>query len=159
MITDVENLVSDAVNEVFTTMLSFPIQRETPKTEATNGEPHIAGSVGFIGRLTGIVYIYSTCRLAKKITAQLVGMTETEITGEEMVNDAFGELANMVVGQLKSRLCDRGMPCVLTIPSIVRGSHFSIEPVSSTERGVLSFRCLESQVIVEVLLKANRANN
>lgn len=37
----------------------------------------------------------------------------------------------MVVGHFRSRLADRGIPCVLTIPSIVRGHQFGIEPVSA----------------------------
>ena len=87
------------------------------------------------------------------MASRMLSMPEAEIEGNEMVNDVMGEVSNMVVGNIKSRLCDRGMECVLTIPSIVRGNHFSIEPVSSTERNVMSFRCEGSQLVVEVLLK------
>ena len=46
------------------------------------------------------------------------------------------------------------MPCVLTIPSIVRGSNFSIEAISSTTRRVLCFRCKDSHnLVVEILIK------
>jgi chemotaxis protein CheX len=81
--------------------------------------------------------------------------SDSTITGEEMVNDAFGELTNMIVGHIKSRLGDRGIQCVLTIPSILRGSHFTIESTSSTRRRVSTFRCAGSPVVVEVLLKPN----
>jgi hypothetical protein len=47
------------------------------------------------------------------------------------------------------------MPCVLTIPSIVRGMHLTIEPVSTTERRVFSFRSNNNQLVVEVLIKYN----
>jgi chemotaxis protein CheX len=70
-----------------------------------------------------------------------------------MVNDAIGELANMTVGHMKSRLSDRGMPCVLTIPSVVRGRQLSIEPVSSTERRLFVFRCNDNQLVLEVFIK------
>ena len=59
----------------------------------------------------------------------------------------------MVVGKLKSRLSDRGIPCVLTIPSIVRGSQFTIQPVSTSERKVFAYRCGGNQLLVEVLIK------
>jgi chemotaxis protein CheX len=66
----------------------------------------------------------------------------------------MGELTNMVVGHLKSRLSDRGHACVMTIPSIVRGTNFHIEPVSSTTiRRVCSFRSLEHQLVVEIMLR------
>ena len=153
MIEDLEQLIRLAVTEVFGTMLNFPIQNEALGTSVANGEAHVAGSVGFIGRLTGVVYLYSTDTFARKITGGLLGLEDDQIDGHEMVNDAMGELTNMVVGHLKSRLSDRGMPCVLTIPSIVRGNHFSIEPVSTTDRRVFSFRSNENQLVVEVLIK------
>jgi chemotaxis protein CheX len=154
MIDDLDDLVRSAVSEIFDTMLNLGIRGETPGAEITNGEPHVAGSVGFSGVVSGVVYIYSSVTLAKLITAGLLGLEPAEVSGDEMVNDAVGELANMVVGQLKSRLCDRGISCVLTVPSIVRGTNFTIEAVSSTSRRVLMFRCDNNQqLVVEVLVR------
>jgi chemotaxis protein CheX len=153
-IDDINPLIQDAVSEVFTTMLSMNVELAKPEMAAMNGEAHIASAVGFIGRMTGVVYLYSSGSFARTMTGQLLGLTDAEVDGDEMVNDAVGELANMVVGHVKSRLADRGMPCVLTIPSIVRGSHFSIEPVRSTERRVFVFRSPKGNLIVEVLIKS-----
>jgi chemotaxis protein CheX len=61
----------------------------------------------------------------------------------------------MVVGQIKSQMSDRGMPCVLTIPSIVRGSHFVIESVRATARQISTFRCGDEWVMVETLIKSS----
>jgi chemotaxis protein CheX len=62
-------------------------------------------------------------------------------------------MANMLVGQIKSRLSDRGMPCVLTIPSVVRGSNFSVEATTSIEGHMFSFVSGENRIFVQVLLK------
>lgn len=152
MIDDIDQLVTSAITRVFATMLKIPIEKEPPGSPILNGEPHVAGSVGFIGAVSGVVYVYSTVSFAKKMTRAMVGSKDAD-TGDEMVNDAIGEISNMVVGNIKSRLADRGMGCILTIPSIVRGSHFTIEPISSTQRWVCSYRCDGSQVVVEALLK------
>jgi chemotaxis protein CheX len=45
------------------------------------------------------------------------------------------------------------MPCVLTIPSVVRGSHFSIEAISSTDGHVFSFEGEGNRIFIEFLLK------
>ena len=92
---------------------------------------HVAGGVGFGGDVTGVESIVVTTDFAREITCRLLGISDSDIDNESMVNDAIGELANMVVGQIKSRLCDRGLPCVLTIPSIVRGTNFSLEGCST----------------------------
>lgn len=155
MIDDIDQLVTSAITGVFATMLKIPIEKEPPGSAILNGEPHVAGSVGFIGALSGVVYVYSTVTFARKMTRAMVGSKDAD-TGDEMVNDAIGEISNMIVGNIKSRLTDRGMSCVLTIPSIVRGSHFTIQPVTSTERRVCSFQSEGSQVVVEILLKNSK---
>jgi chemotaxis protein CheX len=153
MIEDLEQLITSAVTEVMTTMLTLKAQPNSNPMNFSSGEGHIASAVGFIGKTTGVVYLYASNSFAKRMTGRLLGMEPAEIDGDEMVNDAMGEMANMVVGQLKSRLSDRGMPCVLTIPSIIRGSNFSIEPVSSAERRVFFFDCNGDHLGVEVMLK------
>ncbi len=153
MIDQLEVLVMQAVARAFETMLNLEISPEPPSEPVWDGEPHVAGSVGFIGRLSGVVYVYASASFARRITGILLGLSDAEIENEEMVNDAIGELTNMVVGQIKSQLSDRGMPCVLTIPSIVRGSHFVVESISTTTRRLSTFRCGDQRLLVETLIK------
>ncbi len=155
MLDDLDQLVTSAVSSVFGTMLNLPVVMEAPDAQITNGEPHVAGSVGFIGTVNGMVYVYSSASFARRVTCGLLGQKNSE-PGVEMINDAIGEIANMVVGNIKSRLVDRGMDLILTIPSIVRGSHFTIEPTSTTQRRLCIFRCDGSQVVVEVLIRPGK---
>ncbi len=158
MIADLEGLVTGAVTELFSTMLRTNMQPAPLEPGFGNGEPHIAGAVGFVGRLSGMVYVFTTVSFARHITATFLGLREAEITGDEMINDAVGEMANMLVGHMKSRLSDRGMPCMLTIPSVVRGSHFSVEATTSTEGHIFSFVSAENRIFVQVLLKPSDAS-
>jgi chemotaxis protein CheX len=157
MIDDLDELMRAAVREVFETMLSFELEPQPPNSSIQTTEPHVAGAVGFIGRLSGVVYVYASARFARDITNALLGITD-DTASDEMINDAMGELTNMIVGHIKSRLSDRGMPCALTIPSIVRGSHFTIEAVSSTTRRLCAFRCGEHQIAIEILIKPANPN-
>lgn len=154
MIDDMEQLIEGSVHEVFSTMLSIQVRSEPCTGPLPGSESQIAGAVGFIGRMSGVVYLYCTNSFARCITCHLLGLEEKDIDSDEMVNDAVGEMANMIVGHIKSRLSDRGMPCVLTIPSIVRGKNFSVEPVSRTESKLFCFHCNEHQLLVEVLLRS-----
>ncbi|HAV61186.1 MAG TPA: chemotaxis protein CheX [Verrucomicrobiales bacterium] len=158
MIDDLEELVKAAVGEVFSTMLAQQIEPEPPNSPVVNGDATIAGSVGFIGNLTGIVYLYLPQGFAVRLTEKLLGISPQSVESEELVNDSVGELTNMVVGHLKSRLSDRGRSCVMTIPSIVRGTNFCIEPVSSTIRRLLTFRSHEHQVVVEILMRPDTSS-
>lgn len=153
MIDDLEELIKSAVVEVFSTMLKLPVQAEPANSPVMPADSTIAGAVGFVGQVTGVIYIYTPGDFAIKLAARFLDLDESEVDGGEMVNDCIGELSNMVVGHVKSRLSDGGLSCVMTIPSIVRGTHFCVEPTSSTQRRVFSFRSGESQVVFEVLLK------
>jgi chemotaxis protein CheX len=153
MIENIGALINAAVTEVFGTMLNMQMV-ELPAAECVfTGQAQIASAVGFTGQLTGVVYLYTTTRFAGRITQGLIGLEPTELATEEMVNDAMGEIANMVVGHFKSRLVDRGVPCVMTIPSIVRGSQFGIEAVSHTEVQRLGFQANGNFLLVELLLR------
>ena len=83
----------------------------------------------------------------------MLGITEAEVDSGEMVTDAIGELSNMVVGYVKSRLCNSGLPCVLTIPSVVRGQQLSIEGSAQCTRKMIGFRNCTHHLLAEVMLK------
>lgn len=156
MIKDLEALFSPAVTEVFTTMLNYSkleVQVVPPDSVPTNGETHLASAVGFVGEFTGVVYLHVGTAFARKLTCRLLKMTPEEVDSDEIVNDAMGEIANMVVGYIKSRFCENGVACAVTIPSIVRGSHFSIESVGADQRRVFSLTCEDGQFWAEALAK------
>jgi chemotaxis protein CheX len=118
--------------------------------------PQVVGTVGFIGDTNGLIYFYLDLAFARLVTCQLLGMTEAELNeaGDEVINDAIGELTNMTVGSFKNGLCDAGFPCMLTIPSILRGNNFCVEPISSAKRYVFRFDCAGHNVVTDILMKA-----
>lgn len=154
MIDDLEDMLKNSVGEVFRKMLKTEPEPIPLTNDAIHGDSHIASAVGFIGDLTGVVYIYASADFATRLTSVMLEMTPTEIDGDEMVNDCMGELANMIVGNVKAQIVEKGKSCVLTIPSIVRGSNISIEAISSATRRVLCFRCVDNQnLVVEIMIK------
>lgn len=149
----IEELTRDAVREVFISMLSLKLTDEPPAPLANESTGQIAGSVGFIGQANGVIYLFAEVDFARILTARMLGISEAEVEEDEMVNDAIGELSNMIGGYVKSRLCDAGWSCILTIPSIVRGQQLSIERVAQITRRVLRFSAESHQVLVELLVK------
>jgi chemotaxis protein CheX len=146
-------LITRGVADVFKTMFGLEAVEAAAAEPRASNEPLVAGSVGFIGDVNGVVYLEVTDAFARTLASRMLGLAEAELDGEEMVNDVIGELSNMVVGGVKSQLCDSGAPCVLTIPSVVRGQRLSLEPLRSSERRLLHFRCAEDDLIVELIVK------
>jgi chemotaxis protein CheX len=158
--------INRAVGEVFKTMLGRQAEM-CVLTEQTNcwppvsldGEaniPQIVGTVGFLGDVNGLIYLYLDVPFARIATSQMLGLSDQEIdeAGDEVVNDAIGELTNMTVGSFKNGLSDAGFPCKLTIPTILRGSNFSIEPIADVQRYIYKFQSAGQSIVTDILLKA-----
>ena len=159
--------IQRAVHDVFKTMLgrqpefvSAVVQNAgvhapavQPGTEGN--QAHVVGTVGFIGDVNGLIYLYFDLGFARLATCHLLGMADAELdeAGDEVINDAIGELTNMTVGSFKNSLCDAGYPCKLTIPSILRGSNFCVEPISSAVRHTFYFNCAGHRVVTDILMK------
>lgn len=164
---ELEALANNSIDSVFSTMLdrSASIKQVIQVDENTDtvgmqlpvdaNTPMIAGTVGFLGNLTGIIYIFMELPLAIEATCKLLDMEAHEITSDdhELVNDAIGELTNMIVGTFKNDLSNKGYECRMTIPSILRGSNFSIEPAEVALRRIYKFDCEGRSFVIDVLMK------
>ena len=152
---DLRGFISGAMTEVFDTMLSMDIEPTDGDVQANVDGERIVGSVGFAGKAVGSVNIQVNEAFARSITAAMLGMEEDEIEGDEEVHDVIGELSNMVGGDLKSRLCDGGLDCELSIPSITTGSDFKTEIKGWERHECLIFRHQEQFALVDVYMKTN----
>jgi len=154
--------ITRAVGNVFKTMLGRPVLLAESEAGA-GGEsqpkmiaPQVVGTVGFVGDASGLIYLYLGEAFANHFTGHVLGLSDFEMktAGENVVNDAIGELTNMVAGSFKSALCDAGYPCKLAIPSILRGRNFCIESLSSAQRHTYRFDCGGHPVITDIIVKS-----
>ena len=157
--------INRAVGEVFKTMLGREAELcvLTGKTDCwppvpvdgQNNIPQIVGTVGFLGDANGLIYLYLDVSFAHLATCQMLGMKDEEVVeaGDEVINDAIGELTNMTVGSFKNGLSDAGFPCRLTIPTILRGSNFSIEPIADVQRYIYKFQSAGQSIVTDILIK------
>ena len=152
MISDLGDLITAAVDGFFGTMLNMRTL-PVPMPPQWQEEVQIAGSVGFAGPLSGVVYAHLSEAFARRITGILLGVEDSQVTSGEMINDTVGEMSNMLVGHIKSRLCDRGMPCVLTIPSVVRGQGLRVTAPRATQTHFFCFASAGFRLFIEVHLK------
>jgi len=151
---DLKTLVTNSVSDVFDTMLSMEVQNvDAQLQEVAEDGMHIVGSVGFAGLVMGNVNVFVGNGFARRMTAAMLGMEEDEIESEEEVHDVVGELCNMIGGDLKSKLCDAGMSCNLSIPSITFGNNFKIESKGWERNESFGFRNDGHTALVEVSMK------
>lgn len=151
------NLKEIAVNstkQVFGTMLSMPI--DVAGTGDANGPKgsRVVGSVSFAGDVIGNISIDVSTDFAKKMAAAMLGMEPEEIEDDDEINDVIGEVSNMIGGDMKSKLCDAGFPCQLSIPNITRGLNFQIDSLGWVRHERIGFDREGNIALVDVYIKA-----
>jgi len=150
---EIESLIFQALRDVFEKMLSMSVQPAEPNPRPDHPE-RVVGSVGVAGDgVTGAVFLHVSESLARKISAAMLAINPHEIQGREQVHDVVSEVANMLGGRLKSRLCDAGFRCAMTTPTIIRGSAFSIETAPELRPREMFFLSGREKFLVAVHLK------
>jgi chemotaxis protein CheX len=160
---ELEEMVVDAVDKYFNTMLEMNVAfvdsqagltsvdwDEPPPPVFVTDKALIVSMIGFIGSVCGVINLYLEEDFASYLSCRFLGMTPEEVAeeGPDVINDCLGEMSNMIVGTLKNSICDQGHQCRMTVPSIVRGSNFSIETPDTVFRRIYSFKTMEGAKFV-----------
>jgi chemotaxis protein CheX len=106
-----------ATQEVFEIMLGCKVQCAKP-SEKTSG---ITAIVGLAGALCGVVTTCCEMQTAAQIAKGMLG--DTADSDAEIV-DALGEMCNMIAGNFKNKLAGTDERCMLSVPSVIRGSAY-----------------------------------
>lgn len=162
---EVDKMVDDSVAKVFDTMMNTKSNlfvaynngetpaKSHPKLKVVADQMMVVGMIGFLGSMKGVIYIYMDEATAVTITGHFLGMEKKELTGNhDTVNDALGELSNMISGTFKNQVCDKGFNCQLTVPSILRANNFTIEPLPGSMHRMYQFEIFDSALGLELVM-------
>lgn len=122
---DIEKAVSKAAREVFDTMLCLPLEidasvmRSQIEPETFHG---VVALVGVAGSWTGTGHMSCSPRFAEKLAGALL-MSEYDSVNEEVL-DAVAEVANMIIGNVKTIFEERLGPLGLTVPTVIFGRNY-----------------------------------
>ncbi|MEI6209207.1 MAG: chemotaxis protein CheX [Desulfuromonadales bacterium] len=116
-------LLDADVREIFTTMVGInisPCQTAEVQTKFTDS---VSALVGFAGCYNGMIGLNTSKRLAIDFTSQMLGMEVTECDDDD-VNDALGEIVNMIGGSFKHHFVNDGHEVRLSTPSMISGDEY-----------------------------------
>jgi chemotaxis protein CheX len=136
----VRDKIAEITKGVFTTMVMMDVVDEAPLAEPIiSFHETLTSMVGLAGSHSGILAVHCPKDLALRITSNMLGMEVTEI--DDDVNDALGEIANMIGGDVKHIFSPKGADVNLSIPTVIYGSDYVLESMSSAESLVIPFVC------------------
>ncbi len=133
--------IINSTREVFSTMVMMEPADDFPlKEPITHFKCSITGMVGFAGTYSGVISIHCPIQLAKTITSAMLGMDVADVEdGGEDLNDAIGEIANMLGGSVKMILSKGGLDVKLSIPTVIAGEDYTVNSLSDIDCVVIPF--------------------
>jgi chemotaxis protein CheX len=138
---DIVAVVVDSTHAVFSTMLNLELQAGAAREEPaeTSSFDGVVALVGVAGSWTGSGRISCSARFACGLASALL-MTPYEAVDEDVL-DAVAEVANMIVGNVKTYFEDRVGPLGLSIPTVVFGRNYQTRFSGVQTWIVVPFEC------------------
>jgi chemotaxis protein CheX len=143
----VTKTIIDITKGVFSTMVMLDVQDEPPLDKpVVSFHETLTSMVGLAGSHTGILAVHCPKPLALLITSNMLGMEVTDV--DDDVNDAMGEIANMIGGDIKHIFSPKGADINLSIPTAIYGTEYELESMTTADTLVLPFQCSGERLLL-----------
>lgn len=106
--------------EIFETMIFMSLEEFSEPGQEIEGDA-LLGTITFKGSIEGCLAICCSVPCAKTIAVNMLGMDPSEEISKEEICDAIGEVTNMVMDGVKSRIQGNISGLEVSIPSVISG--------------------------------------
>ena len=120
-------LVDQSVAEVFGIMLGFATEVAPPasRSDTPGDQPERMAIVGFSGAIRGSCGIRLTSPAALAVASAMLGGAALDPECDS-IDDAVGELCNMLAGGWKGRIPMLDAKCMLSPPAVISGCDYRV---------------------------------
>jgi chemotaxis protein CheX len=136
---------------IWDTILHLPL--EVAGESALPGNRMLSACVHITGAWNGAVSLSCEVDFASEAAAIMFGLVGSDPTTADM-QDALGELTNMVGGNIKALLPE---PCHLSLPAVVEGADYSMRIPRSRLVTRIPFRSGEHALHISLLQREEKA--
>ncbi len=116
-----EEALWQSAKESFETMIMLPIERSENVEQEIETSKSIVSSIAYTGSIKGAVTIICDSQSADKVARSMLMMTPEDELATEDIHDAIGEVTNLVIGGLKSRIAESVGQVEVSIPVVMEG--------------------------------------
>lgn len=146
-----EESILRIADSVWSMILGMELKRGAAPDAARANERTVTASVQISGAWEGVVHAQCPAGLAARAAGVMFGLPPQKVQADQ-VQDALGELTNMVGGNIKALLPE---PSRLSLPTVVDGVGYTVRiPGRSREVVRVSLACDGDPLIVVVLTPA-----
>ncbi len=135
--------ITQSAKEAFETMVFLPIEEIPDQPDNPEPATSLICTISFTGPYRGFFSIRSYMQSAERIAKSMLMAEEDQSLEDDEIFDALGEVTNLIIGGVKSRLGDSFGEIKISIPSTVKGVKVRPALGRSAERVNMSAKCNE----------------
>lgn len=136
------SLLDRTVEEAIGLMMGVPVTVSETPVITSDIPVTLTAVIGLAGALSGAFSVVINESGAKQITSCMLGMEITSV--DDTVLDGLGEITNILAGAWKLKIPELSSECLLSVPTVVTGSHYDVHRKSSAFRLSRSYRFNDS---------------
>lgn len=148
---EIQDKMIESTKEIFSSMVMMDISVKEVMDDHGPLHDTITAMIGLAGKHRGVLAVHVPYAVAKAITSSFLMMDVDEIN--EDVHDAIGEVANMLGGNVKTILSEKGRDIDLSLPSTIAGSEYSFSSDNDVEKVIIKFDTGQGSFMVEMDLE------
>lgn len=142
-----EHDIARLIDEIWLTTLGLPTHRVDPDPAGARDEVTLDGLINITGEWQATVALQVPKTLASRVAGVMFQLGSEPPSLEDM-QDAVGELTNMLGGNIKALL--EG-DCHLSLPAVVEGRAYTIRVPTSHVLTRVAFECDRERGVVSLL--------
>lgn len=142
----------DATTDVLTTMAGIAPKAGKPylkKNDLASGD--VSGIIGLTGAASGSMALSFSEKAIVQIVSNMLGEEIVEINSD--INDAVGEITNMISGSARKKLESIGLSITAAIPTVVAGKNHSIRHVLGGPSIIIPFQIEAGSFVIDVCIR------
>ena len=150
-----DEILLESAEEIFETMIFMNLEKSDDQDSSID-DLSVLGSITFKGALEGCLCIYCTRQCTQAITMNMLGLETSEDISEDDISDAVGEVCNMIMGSLKTRMIDAVGAVDLSIPTVVNGSNIKSSVLDHEQKTSININIDEHTAEMSLLYREHQ---
>jgi chemotaxis protein CheX len=118
--------VDETVAETFGVMLGLAALHDASQAPVQSAEEQRTGMIGFSGAMRGSCEVRMTTDAARAVASAMLAGSPIDQADEDSINDAVGEICNMLAAGWKNRTAALSGRCFLSSPTVISGRNYTV---------------------------------
>ena len=148
-----EECLWQGAKEAFDTMIMLPIEKAEDFDAELDDRKTLVGSITFTDALQGAVILKCCCKSAECIAKNMLMMEPDEAIEASEVQDAFGEVVNLIIGGFKSRIAESVGNIEISVPMVMEGKEMTPATGAEGHKAVVFAAGVECKLKLIVVYK------